>query len=95
MVDVRQTGSSPLGVSIDVGRFLVIEHQTAPDDKGDSIMLVYDGGKLPSTENCLSLDELAEVAPRISGRLAAALTARATGELVELTNGEPFAEKPS
>lgn len=96
-----------LGVSIDVGRFLVIEHQTAPDDKGDSIMLVYDGGELSGTENCLlpvdelksarfvSLDELAEVAPRISGRLAAALTARATGELVELTNGEPFAEKPS
>jgi len=33
-----------LVVELGVGTLLVVEHQTAPDDKGDSIMFVYDGG---------------------------------------------------
>lgn len=91
-----------LGAALPVGRLLVVEHQTLPDDKGDSIMFVYDGGTLADTAGLtLPADELAEarfvtvgeagglLPPRQARRIAAAHRARTEGTLVELVDGEP------
>jgi ADP-ribose pyrophosphatase YjhB (NUDIX family) len=94
-----------LGHAIPVGRLLVIEHQTLPDDKGDSIMLVYDGGVLSSTDGLThaagELEAMAFIRPehlsdrlplRQARRMAAALRARADGRLAELENGVEWGE---
>lgn len=88
-----------LGCVIDVGRLLVVEHQTI--DGRDSTMFLYDAGRLPSSielslppselRSCrfvpeADLDEL--VVERLARRLRAALVARHDGTVVELVNGE-------
>lgn len=89
-----------LGLEIEVGRLLVLEWQGPEPDRTESVMLVYDGGVLPSLD-CLRLppDELASaafvaepglddlLATRLSRRVRAALTALAEGVLVELEHG--------
>ena len=40
-----------LGLDIAPGRLLVIDHRNLPLPKGDSVMLVYDGGVLDQTGN--------------------------------------------
>jgi len=90
-----------LGLTVAVSRLLVIEHQTRPDDKGDSIMFVYDGGSLTTSEDLtLPADELAEarfVSPlllaellplRLARRMEAAIRARQEETVIELVNGE-------
>lgn len=90
-----------LGVHVAMGRLLVVEHQTLADDKGDSIMFVYDGGVLPDTAVLspaddelqgvafVAVDELDAYLPRRqSRRLRAAADARAAGRLIELVDGE-------
>lgn len=78
-----------LGIPLPVGRLLVLEHQTAQDDKGDSLMLVYDVTVAADPERLrLASEELAEarfVAPdalsehlplRQARRLTAAVRAK-------------------
>ena len=87
-----------LGVVAAVGRLLVVEHQVRPDDKGDSMMLVYDVAPvgeafaLPPEEieearYVPAADLTSYLPPRQARRLAAAVEARASGSLVELHDG--------
>lgn len=91
-----------LGIFLHVGRLLVIEHQALGDEKGDSIMLVYDGGRMGAGTQLtfrdgelddarfVAVDELEQLLPtRQARRLAAAFRARAEGHLVEMVNGAP------
>ncbi len=97
----RRECQEEIGVAVDVGRLLVIEHQTVPG-RGDSLMFVYDGGVLPAdVELALPIGELrsyrflapadldAVAVPRLANRLRIALQARAQGRLIELDNGVP------
>ncbi|MDQ2740666.1 MAG: NUDIX hydrolase [Actinomycetota bacterium] len=90
-----------LGIPVQVGRLLVVEHQTLPG-RGDSIMFIYEGGvipagtrlKLPPAElrSCrfVAPDELDTITvPRLANRLRAALRARARDTVVELVDGIP------
>lgn len=89
-----------LGVELRVGRLLVIEHQSEPDPRGDSIMFIYDAGalgsdvrvKLPPGElksfGFFAREELARrLSPRLARRISHALDARRDGTLIELENG--------
>lgn len=88
-----------LGVDIEIGRVLVIDHQTDGGEQGDSIMFVYDGGFVdeaalttaPTDEGRVVLVDpkrLDEVTlPRLAGRVRAALLARETGEMIEAVQG--------
>ena len=93
-----------LGLRIAVGRLLVVEHQAGMGARGDSLMLVYDGGslaadadvRLPPAElrshRFVSPDELDELmGARLANRLRHALVARRTGTVIELENGYPVA----
>lgn len=90
-----------LGLTVDVGRLLVVEHQTRPG-RGESIMFIYDGGTLPSDipltlpaaelrgYRFVSPSELDAIAvPRLANRLRVALHARSRGTLIELDDGLP------
>jgi len=90
-----------LALTVPVGRLLVVEHQTVSDDKGDSIMFVYDAGSLASTDDVTlaagELEEarfversrLGELLPsRQARRMAAALRARHAATVIELVDGE-------
>ncbi|MGC4105145.1 MAG: NUDIX hydrolase [Thermomicrobiales bacterium] len=93
-----------LGLVIAPGRLLVMDHQTLPPPRGDSIMFVYDGGVLtdPATITLqpdelrsfrfLPPEELGQVLnPRLASRMLAALRARREGILIERHNGETVA----
>jgi ADP-ribose pyrophosphatase YjhB (NUDIX family) len=97
----RRELAEELGLTFQVGRLLVVEHQTAPEEKGDSIMFIYDGGVLAGVEGlALGHSEIEEarfvdetrfgefLPPRQARRMAQALRARQQGELVEMVNGE-------
>lgn len=88
-----------LGLAIVPGRLLVMDHQTLPPPRHDSIMFVYDGGTLAdpativlqATElrsfRFLPPEELGGVLPpRLAGRQDA-LRARREGILIERQNG--------
>jgi len=90
-----------LALSVRLGRLLVVEHQTLADDKGDSIMFIYDGGTVAGIDGLTfadgEIDEARLVEPSrlveflqdsLSRRMAAAVRARREGKLVELVNGE-------
>ena len=90
-----------LGIAVQVGRLLVVEHQTIPG-RGDSIMFTYEGGELPAgvsmklpaaelrSYQFVAAEELDTITvPRLANRLRAALRARATGTVVELVDGIP------
>lgn len=88
-----------LGVALDVGRLLVVEHEMTTE--GDGIKFVYDCGTVASVDGMtVRTDEVDEVAfvgpdelnsylpPQQARRLAAALQALEQAVLVELVNGE-------
>lgn len=89
-----------LGIELNVGRLLVIEHQIDPDPRGDSVMFIYDGGVLSSDElmvvpagelkgfGFFGRDDLAQrLSPKLARRIGHALDARRDGVLIELENG--------
>ena len=91
-----------VGLEIGIGTLLVVEHQTAPDDKGDSIMFVYDGGVVAETDSLslelsgeelsaarfVPIDEIGGFLPeRQARRLAAAADARSQNRVIEMVNG--------
>jgi 8-oxo-dGTP diphosphatase len=89
-----------LGIELEVGRLLVIEHQNEPDPRGDSVMFIYDAGvlgsealvKLPPGElkgfGFFPREELAQrLSPKLARRIGHALDARRDGILIELENG--------
>jgi 8-oxo-dGTP diphosphatase len=51
-----------LGLQLHIGHLLVVEHQTLIDDKGDSIMFVYDAGVLVDVTELSRLGDELEVA---------------------------------
>ena len=90
-----------LGIDIEVGRLLVIDHQTDGGEQGNSVMFVYDGGvveksalhAVPSDEGRGAVlvdpkDLTGVTVPRLVARIRHALTARATAGLIETVNGE-------
>ncbi|MHB8246452.1 MAG: NUDIX domain-containing protein [Acidimicrobiales bacterium] len=96
-----------LGLQLHIGQLLVIEHQTLTDDKGDSIMFVYDAGvlvdvtklSLPGDElevaRFVETDELDAYLPkRQSRRMRAAVDARAAGTMIEMVDGERVGTSP-
>ncbi len=95
----RRECQEELGVSIDVGHVLVVEHQTVPG-RGDSVMFIYDGGVLPAgmaltlpsaelrSYRFVASSDLETLAvPRLANRLRSALQARSEGTVIELDNG--------
>lgn len=95
----RRECTEELGIAVDVGRPLVIEHQTVPG-RGDSLMFVYDGGILPQdvpltlpaaelhSYRFVAASDLDDItSPRLANRLRVALRARTEGTLIELHNG--------
>jgi 8-oxo-dGTP diphosphatase len=89
-----------LGLSIAVGRLLVLDHQLDPAPRGDSIMFVYDGGVLAEpTGIVLPAAELSGYAfvapadldrfviPRLARRIRNAIDARRDNRVIELTGG--------
>ncbi len=97
----RRECTEELGIAVDVGRPLVIEHQTVLG-RGDSLMFIYDGGTLPqdvpltlpaaelhSYRFVAASDLDAITSPRLANRLRVALRARTEGTLIELHNGVP------
>ena len=98
----RRECREELGLTIDVGRVLVIEHQCDGGHRGDSIMFIYDGGVLPAVDVItLPPDELRShrfcdpteldvvAVPRLARRLRYALQARAESRVIELVAGTP------
>jgi len=92
-----------LGLDIEAGRLLVIEHQSDGGERGDSTMLIYDGGVMDAetkTRIRLPPDELRSYAfvepnalsdvlvERLARRLRVALEARRNGQTVELVDGQ-------
>lgn len=89
-----------LGLDIDPGRLLVLEHKTENPPQGDSIMFVYDGGTL-ADDAVIQLDEeelrshrfvISEelddfMSPRLAHRVRSAVHARREGSTVEIVNG--------
>ena len=88
-----------LGVDIQVGRLLVIDHQVDGGDRGNSVMFVYDGGIVEeSVLRAVPTDEgrgvvvdprdlLDATTPRLAARIGHALNARETWDVVEMVNG--------
>jgi ADP-ribose pyrophosphatase YjhB (NUDIX family) len=90
-----------LGLKLHIGQLLVVEHQTLIDDKGDSIMFVYDVGVLVDMTKLsllghelevarfVAADELDAYLPeRQSRRMGAAIDARAARCMIEMVDGE-------
>lgn len=95
-----------LGLTIVPGRLLVMDHQTLPPPRGDSIMFVYDGGVLADLSaivlqaselrsfRFLPAGELGSVVnSRLASRMTAALRARREGILIERNNGENLTDR--
>lgn len=89
-----------LGLDIEIGRLLVLEHKVEAPPRGDSIMFVYDGGVLAEDFRIqLRVDELRSyrfvavsdldqyTTPSLANRLLHAKRARDAGCTVELVNG--------
>jgi 8-oxo-dGTP diphosphatase len=85
---------------LNVGRLLCMEWQGPEPDRTESIMLVYDGGKLADPSGiCLPVDELRSfrfveqeligqlMNERLARRTRSALAALASGVLVEMEHG--------
>ena len=98
----RRECREELGIAIEIGRVLVIDHQCDGGHRGDSIMFIYDGGihsatdviRLPADElrsyrfvDPAELDAITTV--RLARRLRYALEARATSRVIELVDGTP------
>jgi 8-oxo-dGTP diphosphatase len=90
-----------LGVDIEVGRLLVLDHQTDGGDRGNSVMFVYDGGAVeepalmaqPTEEGggvvLVHPSQLDDVTiPRLANRVRHALVARGTGGVIEAVLGQ-------
>jgi 8-oxo-dGTP diphosphatase len=90
-----------LGVDIEVGRLLALDHQTDGGGRGNSVMFVYDGGVIEESAcRATPTDEGRDVAfvdplrlddvtiPRLANRIRHALIARETGGVVEAVNGD-------
>jgi len=95
----RRECREEIGIDIDVGRLLLVEHQTIAS-RGDSIMFIYDGGTLPrDVELTLPAAELSSyrfvapsdvgaiTSPVVANRLRVALRARSEGTVIELHDG--------
>ena len=91
-----------LGLELESGRLLVVDHQTDSRKRGDSIMFVYDGGTLADLSNvCLQTEELRScgfveeteldsfTAARLASRGRFALEALSSGRFIELSKGVP------
>jgi 8-oxo-dGTP diphosphatase len=89
-----------LGLRLQIGRMLVLEHQTDEPPLGDSIMFVYHCGVVPDGTalvlppgelrryRFVSSDRLGEVTvERLARRVRFALLAMQEGSTIELTNG--------
>ena len=89
-----------------VGRLLALEHQSDGDERGDSVMFVYDGGSV-AAEDLVRRSPDPEVAaivlvepadlnsvtiPRLANRIRGALAARGNGCLYEAVDGNPRAD---
>ena len=98
----RRECREELGLELEIGRLLVLDHQTEAGERGDSIMFVYDGGRINDPAAIqLQADELrsfrfveegeldALTTARLANRARAALRALATGQVLELLKGEP------
>jgi 8-oxo-dGTP diphosphatase len=89
-----------LGVDIEVGRLLALDHQLDGGERGDSIMFVYDGGVVedvvyraaPTPEGRVVLvaaSDLDDVTiPRLANRIRQAIAARERGGVGEAVCGE-------
>ena len=91
-----------LGLELEIGRLLVVDHQIDSGARGDSIMFVYDGGtmadlsnvRLPAGElrSCRFVEETeldSLTAARLANRVRFALEALSSGRFVELSKGRP------
>ncbi|MGB3331117.1 MAG: NUDIX hydrolase [Thermomicrobiales bacterium] len=89
-----------LGLAILPGRLLVMDHQTLPPPRDDSIMFVYDGGAITDPATIvLQASELRSfrflpphdlgsvLKPRLASRMVDALRARHEGLLIERQDG--------
>jgi ADP-ribose pyrophosphatase YjhB (NUDIX family)/diadenosine tetraphosphate (Ap4A) HIT family hydrolase len=90
-----------LGINVPVGRLLVVDHQSL-DGRGDSTMLLYDGGSLDGTDGLsLPANELRSArfvhfdaltgltTERLAARVIAAVDARRAGTVIELHGSSP------
>lgn len=90
-----------LGLTVTPGRLLVIDHQADPPPRGDSMMLIYDGGLMEHPETIHlretelrsfrfvpveALDQFAS--ERLAFRVRQALRAWREGTMVEIVNGQ-------
>jgi ADP-ribose pyrophosphatase YjhB (NUDIX family) len=95
-----------LGLEIQPGRLLALEHQVEPPPRGDSLMFIYDGGTLEDSAaiqlqaeeirsfRFVAADELERVTTaRLARRVRQALIAHQQGGLIEMVNGEPIADR--
>jgi len=92
-----------LGIDVAVGRLLAVEHQNDGDERGDSVMFIYDGGSVASEDlarrspdpevAAVVLVEPADLdavtVPRLADRIRGALTARENRCLHEAVDGSP------
>ncbi|MCV7420615.1 NUDIX hydrolase [Mycobacterium yunnanensis] len=99
-VACRRECREELGVDVQVGRLLVVDHQVDGGERGNSVMFVYDGGTVEgSALQAVPTDEGRGVVfvdtrdlpvatiPRLAARIGNALSARETGDVVETVNG--------
>jgi 8-oxo-dGTP diphosphatase len=89
-----------LGLSVSVGRVLVIDWVGPRDDRTEGLMLIFDGGtladgdaiRLPADELrgwawCTEPEAAGRLSPLLARRVAAAMRARAAGAAVYLEDG--------
>lgn len=96
-----------LGVDRPLGRLLVIDYIPTNDQMPEGLAFIHDGGRITENElqsltitdpeivsvGLYSLEEAAAlVVPALARRLAAALRASQTGQLVLCEDGKPIAE---
>lgn len=99
-----------LGLAIDPGRLVAVDHVPPVDWRTEALVLVYDGGRLTEQQTAtirLADDELRSWAwctvaearermrPLVARRIAAALDAITDGGVAELENGCPVAVQPA
>ncbi|WP_198012418.1 NUDIX domain-containing protein [Promicromonospora sukumoe] len=99
-----------LGLELDPGRLVVVDHVSAVDGRTEALVLVYDGGRLTEQQTAAirlpedelrswswcTVDEARErMRPLVARRIAAALHAITNGGVAELENGHPVAVPPA
>ncbi|MFI2366698.1 NUDIX domain-containing protein [Promicromonospora sp. NPDC019610] len=99
-----------LGLGIEPGRLVAVDHVPAVDGRTEALVLVYDGGRLTEQQTAVirlagdellswawcTVDEARErMRPLVARRIAAALNAIAEGGVAELENGYPVAVRPA